>query len=98
MVGQAENEKTQAWGMSEALSLTFDEQVFSFETGVVFRGLSITPKPKGFNIVLRVSDRHGKALYAMSFHKKPSVGLRNLMEAICRKGGLAMFHADKFAP
>lgn len=73
-----------------------DPHLFAHSTGYKFRGLSLTEKVGGWNIVLRGFDRDGAAYYAMTFHEEPLDGLRHLWEALVSRNGHTMWRLDKF--
>lgn len=98
MVETPEDLQAAALGIFLALSLAFDPKAFTFETGVVFRGLTVTEKPEGFNIIIRGRGRSKEPLYAMTQHESPSLGLLSLMKALSTKHGRRMWHHDRFAP
>lgn len=70
---------------------------FSFDLGADFRGLTISPAPNGFNIILRASLSNGTAVYSMTVADDIAVGLSDLVEALSGSGGAKLWHFDKYA-
>lgn len=81
----------------EALSLQLDYQAFAYETGHAFRGLTITERPEGYNVVLRARTSRGEPVYAMTVDADPTSGLNRLQRLLRQKGGEALWRHDRFA-
>jgi len=74
-----------------------DPQEFAALSGLVFRGVTITPSRNGgWNVICR-AWRGPDPVYAMTDAKYPPDGLRMLAWAIGRKGGDEFWHHDRFA-
>lgn len=73
-----------------------DPHVFATNTGMVFRGMSISENGAGYNIVLRAFDTYGKPFYALGQHEDALDGLERLYEALGTKGGTNLWRLDKF--
>jgi hypothetical protein len=84
--------------MASSFSFTnlLDPHVFAVNTGMVFRGMSISENGGSFNIVLRAFGSDGKAYYALGQHEDPLDGLERLYEALGKRGGTNLWRLDKF--
>lgn len=76
--------------------LLFDTKDFAFDTGVNFRGLTISENGAGFNIVIRAFDTNGNAVYAMSQHEDPHEGLKLLLCVLATPKGSHLWRRDKY--
>lgn len=81
----------------EALTLRISYQQFAYLTGHAFRGLTVSERPEGYNIVLRARTSRGEPVYAMTVDADPTEGLRRLMALLRKKGGDALWRHDRFA-
>lgn len=81
----------------ESVVIHIDEQGFVFETGVMFRGLTISETSGGFNCVLRGREANGNPVYAMTTAEIPDEGLNRLWDAVRRGNGSVMWRHDRFA-
>ena len=73
-----------------------DPHVFAENTGHTFRGLSITEKSAGWNVVLRSFGPDGGAYYAIGQSESPLDALERLYEALGKRGGARLWRLDKF--
>ncbi len=73
-----------------------DEQEFSFLTGKIFRGLTISETGGSFRIILRAFGEDYAPLYCISEHHDVREGLSNLLEALGTRGAAQLWHHDKF--
>ena len=80
-----------------SLGLHLDPQEFAHLTGRTFRGLTISERSDGFNIILRGYTRQAEPIYAMSTATHPVVGLLQLLNALSGKGGEVLWRDDKYA-
>ncbi len=76
--------------------LVLDRQAFAQETGVTFKGLSITRQPVGWRVVLRGEAQSGVALYAVTDCGDPVAGLDRLYRALLGRHGRSLWSRDKF--
>lgn len=83
--------------LSEALSLFLDYQHFAYYTGHTFRGLTISERPSGYNVILRSYSKKGEPLYAMGTGNDASDVLARLLDALSSKGGESLWRLDKYA-
>lgn len=81
---------------NHTLGLTLSRKAFIFDTGVSFRGLTISQTEKGFNIVLRGLKRDGAPVYAMLSHTDPQEGLQALYKCLTDRQGATWWRHDKF--
>jgi hypothetical protein len=81
----------------KAISLVLDPHGFVFDTEHTFRGLTISEKDNGYNIILRAYSRDGSAVYAMTHADDPQWGLECLWEAILKGNGYTLWRPDRFA-
>lgn len=76
--------------------LLLDPKEFSFFTGAVFRGLSITPaREGGWNVIIR-AFRGNQAVYAMNVADDPHDGVRRLLWALRAGYGHDLWRKDKY--
>ncbi len=80
-----------------ALQLFLDGKGFVFDTGYIFRGLTISENGGGFNCVLRAWTRTNQAVYAMTTADDPQEGINKLYEALSHGNGDTLWRPDKFA-
>lgn len=73
--------------LSEALSLSVDNQHFAYYLGNSFRGLTISERSDGYNVILRAYDKKGLPVYAMSTGADASDALARLVDALSSRGG-----------
>lgn len=76
--------------------LLFDSKEFSFMTGHTFRGVTLSAKGSGWNIVLRAYTAANDPVYAMTQHDDPREGLQILLGALATRGGPSLWHHDKY--
>lgn len=81
----------------KSLGLYLDPHEFAYLTGKTFRGLTISERADGYNIIMRAYDRRGKALYAMITASHPVIGLLQLLNGLSGKGGEVLWRHDKYA-
>lgn len=81
----------------KGLVLALDPQEFAHLTGQSFRGLTVSERDSGFNIILRAYGRKQQAIYAMLSSDHPVDGLLQLLNALSGKGGEALWRVDKYA-
>lgn len=75
----------------------FDPMEFAFHTGLTYRGLTISERPDGYNIICRATRRGGEAVYAMVTDHTPQEGLENLLEWILGGGAKDAWRVDRYA-
>jgi len=80
-----------------ALSIIIDPKGFAYDTGVSFRGLTISEASDDYNVIIRGRLRDGQAVYAMTKSDNPEEALRNLMGVLGSKNGKQLWHKDRFA-
>lgn len=81
----------------KGLLFALDPHEFAYVTGQVFRGLTISERESGFNIILRAYNRKNQAIYAMMSAEHPVDGLLALLNALSGKGGESLWRMDKYA-
>ena len=74
-----------------------DPQTFAFETGVTFRGLTISENSEGYNVVIRGYDQSGLPVYCMTHDTDYLDGLTRLIWAVSRGNGANLWRKDKYA-
>lgn len=79
------------------LALALNPQEFAYFTQQVFRGLTITERAEGYNIILRGYDKKGEPVYAMLAAVDPVEGLLKLLNALSDRGGESLWRTDKYA-
>lgn len=82
---------------SRAFGLVYDEQAFVFDTGITFRGMSITQKEDGWNVVVRGVDGDKTPVYCMSFGDTPDGALQQLVETWKSKESKYLWRFDGWA-
>lgn len=80
-----------------AVRLDIDDKGFIFDTGLTFRGLTISEAPGGWNCVLRAREKSGAPVYAMTTATEPAEGLAKLYEAVSHGKGERLWRHDRFA-
>lgn len=80
------------------LDTLLDPKEFAAETGRVLRGISLTSKPDGWQIVIRCwSKAHGPQ-YAMWTSQTDLVAsLRSILDVLGTRAGPDLWRKDKFA-
>ena len=74
-----------------------DEKEFTFLTGKVFRGLSITPRDTHWALVLRAWDTRGQPVYCM-IEQDDLYGIGDtLMDILAEKNPKMGWHFDRYA-
>lgn len=79
------------------LSLELSEKEFAYRTGVTFRGLTISQTGKGWNAIVRGTDRKGTPVYSLVQHSNPATALEVLIQSLSGRNGHQMWHRDKYA-
>jgi hypothetical protein len=74
-----------------------DPQEFAFQTGLAFRGLTLSQSPNGWNIIVRAYHKHDGPVYAMTQHADILEGLAGLLSALSSVGGAKLWRHDKYA-
>lgn len=82
---------------SNAFTMGVDLQHFAFETETTFRGLTISQKEDGWNIVVRATDKNGSQIYAIVQHEDINVGLAELASALASKDAHYFWRLDTWA-
>jgi len=89
------------WGFdmrqNHTLFLNIDILGFAADTGMTFRGLSVTERGDGWNVVIRASNRSGERVYAMVTAVDPMEGVDALFEYVSSRGGVNAWRIDKYA-
>lgn len=79
------------------LSIIIDPHGFVFDTDHTFRGLTISEKDGGWNIIIRGRSRAGAPVYAMTHSDDPQHGLDILWDALAAGNGHTLWRVDRFA-
>lgn len=74
----------------------FDIETFTWLTGKKFRGLTVSPKNGGWNVIVRAFDGSGRAVYAMSWDSSMEKAALALFSALGTKAGDKLWRHDKF--
>ena len=77
-------------------TLLLDPKEFSFLTGQVFRGLTISQTGDGWNVTLRAFLQGDEAVYAMTCGPEPHEALMTLLQALGTRNGFSLWHRDKY--
>ncbi len=83
--------------LKNPVDLRIDDKRFAFYTGRTFRGFTVSANDKGWNIILRSTDRGGIPQYAMTTAHSPLEGFAALWSLLVGREGEKMWHYDKFA-
>lgn len=81
----------------QLLPTILDPQVFAFETGYSFRGMTISENSQGYNIILRAYAPDKSAVYAMGSNADPLDGLQALFNALSTAKGTSLWRIDNYA-
>jgi hypothetical protein len=76
--------------------LNIDPQVFAFETGMAFEGLTVNPKDEGWNFTLRGRRASGEPVYAMMWFAELDGGLVRLYRVVCSRNARDIWRLDRF--
>lgn len=79
------------------LGVQIDEQEFAFNTGLSFRGLTLSLHAEGWNIIVRAHDERGACYYTMIQHEDIGRGIAILMDMHRARGGKDLWRHDKYA-
>lgn len=82
---------------SNAITIVLDMHGFAFETGLSFRGLTISETSTGFNCVLRAWEKSGSPVYAMTVADDPQEGITRLWLSVSAGNGSVLWRHDKYA-
>lgn len=75
----------------------FSPLEFAWISGMTFRGLSISPAPKGWKLILRATHKTKGCLYLYVESESPEDCLKTAYKIICSKGGVSHFNVDKYS-
>lgn len=76
--------------------ISVDEQEFTFQTGCVLNGLSLSRTDDGWSFSIRAFDRKGNALYARGTGTDIESVTDGLLDTLYSRDGRALWRADKF--
>ena len=79
------------------VEILVDEQSFTFETGYVFRGMTISPAVDGWNCVIRATDKKGVKVYAIQSAPTAEEACDAVMGVIQSKEAHYFWRMDSFA-
>jgi len=83
-------------GTSQAFTLNIDLKHFAFETGMVFRGLTISKKEDYWNAVIRATDQKKNAVYCINQGETPQEAIEGLTTLFTLKNTSYIWRLDSW--
>lgn len=84
-------------GANNSLVVKVDLQGFAFETGMDFRGLTISKREDGWNFVIRATDKDGTDLYCIEQKESLDVAFEDLWGVVCSKDAKYFWRLDSWS-
>jgi len=79
------------------VQIDVDTKGFLFETGNVFRGLTVSPAVEGWNCVIRATDKKGVHVYAITSAETAKEACENIMGLLMSKEASYFWRLDAWA-